>query len=274
MPMFHRPQGSLHYITEGAADAPVTVVLIHGLCCELGDWAAQVATLGARHRVLACDLRGHGASQFEAGFDIHTCAEDVSALLESLAIERAVLAGHSMGCRVVLETATLQPERVCAAVLVDGSRFATGDTQAAGQQAREFIAAQGGWDKVVRQLFGDMFLAGSDPDYVAALVERAARVPAEVGISVFTSMLSWDAARMQPVLGTLAAELMVVQSTYVNESRERVSIEAGQMNPWLDFVSRHAPAARIEWVTGVGHFAQIEAPARISDLIEQMARRC
>ena len=44
--------------------------------------------------------------------------------------------------------------------------------------------------------------------------------------------------------------------------------------PVLASLRRAFPDARIEWVTGVGHFAQIEAPGRISDLIEQMARRC
>ena len=65
MPTLDRPHGSLNYITEGSDEASVTVVLIHGLCCELADWSAQIAALAPRHRVLACDLRGHGASRFE-----------------------------------------------------------------------------------------------------------------------------------------------------------------------------------------------------------------
>ncbi|MDH3451823.1 MAG: alpha/beta fold hydrolase [Gammaproteobacteria bacterium] len=270
--MLDRPQGSLHYIIEGSDGAPATVVLIHGLCCDHTDWSAQVETLAARHRVLACDLRGHGASRFEAGFDIPTYAEDVVALLESLAIERAVLVGHSMGCRVILHAATLMPERVRGLVLVDGSRFATGDAQRAREQARAFIDVNGGWENVVHRLFTDMFIEGSDPAYVAKVVKRAAQVPAEVAVQVFISMVTWDASEMRSALASLAAELMVVQSTYVNAARERVSIESAQANPWLDFVREHVPDVRIELIDGVGHFAQIEAPAAVSGLIEEFSR--
>ena len=264
----------MHYITEGSHDAPVSVVMVHGLCCAHSDWSAQVAALAPRHRAVACDLRGHGASRFEAGFDIDTYGADVAALLESLAIERAVLVGHSMGSRVVLQAATRVPQRVGGVVLVDGSRFATGDAERARAQAQRFIEVNGGWENVVRRLFADMFIAGSDPDYVASMVERAARVPAEVAQQVFVSMMTWDAAEMARALGALDVPLMVLQSTYVNAARERVSIESAQGNPWLGFIHEHVPDARIELVTGVGHFAQIEAPAAVSELIEQMARRC
>ena len=43
MPTLDRPGGSLNYIIEGPHGAPATVVLIHGLCCELADWSAQEA---------------------------------------------------------------------------------------------------------------------------------------------------------------------------------------------------------------------------------------
>lgn len=274
MPMLERPQGSLHYITEGSPAAPVSVVMIHGLCCAHDDWAAQMQALAKRYRVVACDLRGHGASRFDGGFDIDTYGGDIAALLEALAIERAVLVGHSMGSRVALQAATRVPRRVHGVVLVDGSRFATGDAERASEQARRFIEVNGGWGNVVRRLFADMFIAGSDPGYVESMVERAARVPAAVAQQVFVSMMTWDAAEMAAALASLEARLMVVQSTYVNAARERVSIESAQGNPWLDFIRAHVPQARIELITGVGHFAQIEAPAAVSELIEQMAKQC
>ena len=273
MPTLDRPGGSLNYIIEGPDGAPATVVLIHGLCCELADWSAQIATLSPRYRVLACDLRGHGASRFETGFDIHTYGEDVVALLEALSIEQAVLVGHSMGCRVVLETASLAPGRVSGVVLVDGSRFGVDAPRISNDKACAFIVANGGWDSTVRRLFTEMFIEGSDAEYVAAMVERAARVPEEVGSQVFESMATWDATDLEKALDGLQAELMVVQSTYVNTARERVSIEAGTTNPWLDLVREHVPRVRIELVTGIGHFTQIEAAEAVSGLIDQMAAR-
>ena len=47
---------------EMTGDGPLTVVLTHGLAASQATWAAQVAALAPRHRVLTWDLRGHGAS--------------------------------------------------------------------------------------------------------------------------------------------------------------------------------------------------------------------
>ncbi len=55
--------------------------------------------------MLAVDLRGHGATPGAADeCSIETYGADVAALVEQSGLERAVLVGHSMGCRVVLET--------------------------------------------------------------------------------------------------------------------------------------------------------------------------
>ena len=51
----------LHVETSGPADAPVTVVLLHGWCLDRRTWHHQVAALSGA-RVIAYDARGHGRS--------------------------------------------------------------------------------------------------------------------------------------------------------------------------------------------------------------------
>ena len=50
----------IHHVVTGAGDPPI--VFVHGFACAHEDWDAQVAHLSPRHRTVAVDLRGHGAS--------------------------------------------------------------------------------------------------------------------------------------------------------------------------------------------------------------------
>ncbi len=100
----------------------IPVVLLHGLTASrryvvMGSNALQ----RAGHRVIAYDARGHGASSpapapGEYGYEqLHA---DLAAVLDELGIERAVLAGASMGAHTILRLALEQPERVAAMAIV------------------------------------------------------------------------------------------------------------------------------------------------------------
>src|SRR3982750_471231 len=125
----------MHFIRTGSGSP--ALVLVHGFACTHEDWRAQIDHFERSHEVLACDLRGHGRAPGRP----HECSiehygGDVAALVNNLEIARAVLVGHSMGCRVVLEAARLIPDKVAGIVLVDGSLNAPSDPQAAEAAAR------------------------------------------------------------------------------------------------------------------------------------------
>src|SRR5918997_2865285 len=75
--------------------------------------------LAHRFRVLAPDLRGHGRSGWEPPWDLVTHLGDVLETLEAAGVGRASWLGHSFGGRLLLELASLEPERVERAVLLD-----------------------------------------------------------------------------------------------------------------------------------------------------------
>src|SRR3954469_4279522 len=132
----------MHYLRAGAGAPPL--VFVHGFCCSHEDWLLQIDEFKSRFEVVACDLRGHGLTPGRP----HECSiehygGDVAALLSLLNLEKSVLIGHSMGCRVVLEAARLAPERVAGLVLIDGSRSGTGDPDAAEHAARALIEKSG-----------------------------------------------------------------------------------------------------------------------------------
>lgn len=108
---------------DADASAPV-MVLNDGIGCDGFAWKYLHPHLAERHRVLHWHYRGHGRSGLPndpARIDVPAHARDLISLLDRHGIERAVLAGHSMGTQVALEAYRLAPERVDGLVLVCGS---------------------------------------------------------------------------------------------------------------------------------------------------------
>jgi pimeloyl-ACP methyl ester carboxylesterase len=99
------------------------VLLLHGLASNARIWDGVGPRLvGAGLRVVALDLRGHGASdQPGSGYDFATVGRDLAAALAGLGLERPVLVGHSWGANVALQFAADQPGSVAGLVLVDGA---------------------------------------------------------------------------------------------------------------------------------------------------------
>jgi pimeloyl-ACP methyl ester carboxylesterase len=75
------------------------VVLLHGWPLSSDMWEYQMNFLASHgHRCIAPDRRGFGRSgQPWQGYDYDTFADDVSALLETLELDRVILVGFSMG---------------------------------------------------------------------------------------------------------------------------------------------------------------------------------
>ena len=265
------PGTRLFYERAGDGDPPL--VFVHGIASAHDDWRAQLDYFRARRCVVACDLRGHGASTGDpAQCDIETYGADVSALLRALDLPPAVLIGHSLGCRVVLQASVDAPERVTGLVLVDGSRLGTGDPQMAEQAARQQIQAVG-YPAFLRGFFAGMFLEGSDPAVQERIVGRALALPEAIGGALFPRVVRWDAQAMDAALGRVAVPLLVIQSTYVTPQRVRVPLAPGASTPWLELVRRSVPTAQIEIVSGAGHFAMLEKPQAVNQHLEQFVAR-
>lgn len=257
----------MHYIRAGNGAPPL--VFVHGFCCSHEDWLLQINALKSRFEVVACDLRGHGQTPGRPQeLSIENFGGDVAALAAVLKLEKSVLVGHSMGCRVVLEAARVAPESISGVVLIDGSQQGSGDPAAAEKDARDFIAAKG-FAGFAEGLFRGMFLQESDLS--RAIVARALRVPAENGAALWPRMARWDATYVEAVLAGLKAPVMAIQSTYLNAERQRLPLQAGQSSPWLDLIRKKCRNPRIEVISGVGHFPQIEVADQVNRLISGFA---
>lgn len=266
MAVFQVDGGAIYYEQRGRGDPPL--VFVHGLACALGDWRNQVSHFAPSRRVVCLDQRGHGGSDSHtSGFDITTYGADLAGLIAALRLPPALLVGHSMGCRVVLECARTSPESVAGLVLIDGSRLAAKDADSARRAIRNAIR-DSGYEAFFGRLFTQMFTDASDPLVRDEIIARARRLPREVGLEIMPAMVAWDAEFAEEALGNVNVPLKVLQSTYVNENRERASLQPGETVPWLELIRELAPHAEIEIIPGVGHFTMIEAADAVNRHIE------
>jgi len=113
------PGGDLHIKVDGAAGAP-PLVLLHGFGESIAWWAHITPMLKRRYRVISIDLPGHGASEKHAGdYSTAALARQVGRALDKLGIDRAAVAGQSMGGLVAILLADIRPQLISRLVLLD-----------------------------------------------------------------------------------------------------------------------------------------------------------
>src|SRR4051812_10352552 len=106
----------LHVEVSGPADAPLTVVLLHGWCLDRRTWHHQVTALRAAHpqpRIITYDTRGHGRSGHTLlrSATLIQLGDDLAEVIRRYApTGPVVLAGHSMGGMTIMEYAATHPD--------------------------------------------------------------------------------------------------------------------------------------------------------------------
>ncbi|MBK9713237.1 MAG: alpha/beta fold hydrolase [Kouleothrix sp.] len=120
------------YHDEGAG---LPMLLVHAFPLSSAMWVRQIAGLGPRCRVIAPDLRGFGETARGSGADsLDQMADDLAGLLDHLKIERATVAGLSMGGYITFALWRRHRERIAGLILADTR--ADADTEE-GRQTRE-----------------------------------------------------------------------------------------------------------------------------------------
>jgi pimeloyl-ACP methyl ester carboxylesterase len=103
-----------------AGTGPETILCLHGLGGTKASFLPTVHALADDHRVIAIDLPGFGESDKPIGapYDAPWFARSAFAAMDALGLERAHVAGNSMGGRVAIEAGLMDRERVGALLLL------------------------------------------------------------------------------------------------------------------------------------------------------------
>ena len=94
------------------------LIMIHGLGGTSNVWSPQVSVLSGKFSICVPDLNGAGRSPLDGEISIAGLMADVVAMMDAFDVEKAHLAGHSMGTIVCQHLAANHPERVMSLALM------------------------------------------------------------------------------------------------------------------------------------------------------------
>jgi pimeloyl-ACP methyl ester carboxylesterase len=241
------------------------VLLLHGFPDSHAVWRKQMHALAdAGYRVIAPDLRGYGRTDAPlavSAYSIEHLRADVIALLDVLAIDKAVLVGHDWGAAVAWQVAIHAPERVQKLVALSVGH------------PGGFLDA--GWPQRLRSLYMVVFQA-------RGVAERLLTVGDWFFMRQFTrdsvQIAGWrsdfaDRSRLTAALNYYRANLKLAAR------RQWPKVEVPVLGVW----SSRDPALtqaqmrgsdkymaapfRYERIDGAGHWLQLEAPERVNALL-------
>jgi esterase len=233
------------------------LLLLHGLFGSSTNWRSIARTLGAEYRVVAVDLRNHGASPWAGTMGYDEMAADVAALIDRLGLEAPTILGHSMGGKVAMTLALTDAAHVGRLIVVDiapvtyGDRFsphvdamlaAAPDEAKTRDEIKQKLAATVTDERVVAFLMTNLVRrSGPDGDGYAWRINLDAIQAGMTDISAFPAAL--DGLTYDGPVTVIDGE----QSTYItDEGRERFRA--------------HFPQARFETVASAGHWLHADQP--------------
>ena len=267
MPMILVNGSQMFYKRSGDTTKPA-IIFVHGITCDHSDWDEQVAYFQQTHDVIAVDLNGHGQSDVVLErCSIKSYAEDVIALTVQLLDKPAVLVGHSMGSRVVMQAAALRPELYSVAVLVDGSRLADPQMHDALVAKLEATINAVGLPAINKMVFEPMFGADSNMPKKAQIIQRAVQFPEVTGRHILKQIMLWDAHHSEQTMQTLTLPVKAIQTTSQTVDGSRTFMKVGDRSSWLDFLQSKVSDIEVSILEDTGHFPMQDKPTELNHLL-------
>jgi esterase len=107
---------NLFYRESGRGEA---VVVLHGLYGCSDNWMSFAKKISEKYRVIAIDLRNHGASPHFSSHTYPDMVSDIASFFDRMNIGKAHIIGHSMGGKVAMAYAADFPERIVSLAVAD-----------------------------------------------------------------------------------------------------------------------------------------------------------
>jgi pimeloyl-ACP methyl ester carboxylesterase len=251
----HEP---LHYSRQGQGPA---LIILHGLFGSGSNWNSQAKRLAGQFDVILPDLRNHGRSFHAPAMSYADLAGDVRGLMDALALETALVLGHSMGGKTAMTLALESPERVRALAVADIAPVAYH-----GQSNRPLIEAM---QRV------DLGSVGSRGDADAALAadvpQRMVRQFLLTNLQFKDDSYSWRipldilAGRLQELEDFPAADASYQGPTLFLYGAESNYVTADAHAT----IRRYFPAAQLHAIPQAGHWLHAEQPQLFADALQQ-----
>jgi pimeloyl-ACP methyl ester carboxylesterase len=242
------------YYEEAGQGTPV--ILLHGFPLSHTIWAPVVELLKDHARVITPDLRGHGQSPVTDGeYTMRLMAEDVHALVSRLGIQKAIIAGHSMGGYVSLAFARAYPGHLAGLALVASQAEADSPEK---RQSR-YITAEEVGRKGVKVVAKNMLpKLTARKDLAPGLLEIMLKMPKKGVVGALKGMAERpDALEWLPEVSVPAVVIAGEQDGIVPMERARTMTQM-LTRGWL-----------VE-IPEAGHMPMMETPQVVADTLLQL----
>ncbi|HPH95091.1 MAG TPA: alpha/beta fold hydrolase [Anaerolineaceae bacterium] len=235
-------------VEESGSGQPL--VLVHGFPLDHTIWKKTAQHLSPYFRVITPDLRGHGASDAPEGiYHMDLLAQDLLGLFDALHLEKAILAGQSMGGYVSLAFACAHPERLSGLGLIVTQAAADAPERRAGRYAQAQQVLTEGVASLVESMTPKMAVSST-----ARLATR--RVMLKTSPAGVAGALQGMAER--PDRTASLAELRMPALVIAGGADPIIPLERAQEMAAL------LPDAVLKVIPGVGHMPMLEAPAALA----------
>ncbi|MGP6157510.1 MAG: alpha/beta fold hydrolase [Vulcanimicrobiaceae bacterium] len=245
-------------LDEGRGPA---LVLLHGFPLAKETWDAPARALAEVTRVIRFDLRGLGSTAPTPGpYLMEQLASDVAEVLDALEVERAVVAGHSLGGYVTFAFYRMFAERCRGLGLICSRASADDEAAVQGRSALADRAEAEGIDPVVESFIPRYFapqVYRERPD----LVERATAVVRKTDPKGAAAMLRGMAMRVSSE--DLFEEIDIPVRIVAGAKDTLVPLERAQE------MHRGIRGAQLD-VLDCGHFPLYEAPEAVTSSLERL----
>ncbi|NJN66598.1 MAG: alpha/beta hydrolase [Chloroflexaceae bacterium] len=253
MPLLETEQGEIFFAQRG--DGEPALFLVHGAGATHQHWGLQLrAFLEDAGRVALFDLPGHGRSPGPGRSSVANYSSVLLALLDALEVERAVLAGHSMGGAIALWTALTSPLRVVGLVLVGtGARLpvlpALFEFLEQGNLAE---AAQA----IVQRAYGSKALPGLRKVGEAAFRQNDPKV-------FYEDLLACSTYDVMTRLDDIRCPTLIICGDEDGITPPRFS----------RYLHGHLAGSKLVMVHGAGHMVLMERPDAVNAAVREFLRR-
>ncbi|MDF3982192.1 alpha/beta hydrolase [Luteibacter sp. PPL201] len=242
-------------------DGELTLVFLHYWGGSSRTWHHVTGILAGRFQTVAVDQRGWGESAAGSGdFSVETLADDVQGIIDTLALKRYLIVGHSMGGKIAQLLASRRPVGLAGVVLVaPGSPgpsifpLEQRKMMAHAYDTRESITA------TVAQVLAGKTLSDAD---LAQVVEDSLRGAPEAKVA-------WPMATMMEDIRSSVAHISVPVLVVAGEWDKVDPVELLSSH-----VLPHLPGANQTVLPRTGHLSPLESPVELSALIDRFAHHC
>lgn len=229
------------------------IVLIHGYFESLDIWEHFMGELGRKYRVIALDLPGHGISTFPAeGLSVEMLADTVAGLLEKIGVEKAFVAGHSMGGYVAMAFARKYPSKTEGLILLHSIPDAD-DAETIARRDKEIELILGGKKELLARVNPGKAVAKANHKALGSVIEeleeQAILTEDEGAVALLTAMKHREdandfiAATSVPVLAFWGADdafIPLEKAREVADKHKNITSVFLQNSGHLSFIEQEA----------------------------------